>query len=357
MCVMGNVHQNQLEHPSGSLLMFIKTICYITSMALIMASCDHSGTGPNKDNEPKWTSVDERLVDNTIQCITANPLRPSEIYIGTIKGIYKSEDDGHTWTERNEGLTSRDVTTIFVHNLNADKVYCGTWAKGMFYSENGGRTWQAMPSGLPKLISAIHQPSNQSDTLWVGTSDGLYLSADGGQTWRLKWQGGRRVFTIATNPQNHRRILLGVFLIGFLQSVDGGLFWSTVNTGIRGSSGSFDCAIDFIFAPDRPDHLYAVSAGGFIYFSSDFGSKWSSLYDHMMWQGCIGFAIDPNRPEHFYMAMKNGNVYQSFDSGASWSLVGSQISGVELCSFCLVSGKKNVLYAGSKDHGLFRYEE
>lgn len=333
----------------------ISMCCVALCMLLIFVRCNDKSTDPRPE-EPQWTSVCDELIGNTIQCLTAHPLRPFTLYVGTIEGVFKTEDSGDTWTQRNDGLQNHDIKAILIHAMQPDVVYCGTWGKGVYRSEDGGATWQSIPN-VSNLIGSIYQVPGGPDTLWVGSSEGLYQSPDGGKTWRKRWQGGRRVYAICTMPGNTRVMLMGVFLYGFLRSADGGLTWDTANTGVRGSPGASDCAIQFVCDPGSPDRLYAASAGGFVYQSDDQGAQWSSRFDDLNWQKCIGFAIDPNKTDRFYMAMENGKVYRSEDAGASWTLVGTPIEEVVLTTFCLAPGNRNILYVGTIDHGLFRYVE
>jgi len=325
-------------------------------VAVILAGCDDPATKPKK--EKGWAQAGTELTQEYIQCMIADPLRPSFLYVGTIDGIFASADQGASWQEINNGLDNHDIKAIAVAADQPDLLYCATWGRGLYSSADRGRQWLEISSLAPKLIGAILLQSDRSDTLWAGASEGIYSSYDRGQTWYRRWQsGGRRVMTLAALSGQDQIILAGIFLIGFVRTADGGTVWNYSNTGIRGTPGASDCATFFATGAAADGSVYATSAGGFVYVSTDSGLTWQSRMDDLTWQTCIGLVRDPRHTGRLYMAMQNGKVYRSDDRGSTWAMVGEQIANVTAALLYLQSGVTNTLYVGTSGQGLYRYEE
>lgn len=82
-----------------------------------------------------------------------------------VKGIYRSNDDGHTWGLTNDGLTNTEVHSL---HSGGGLEYAGT-EDGVFRSFSGG-PWSA--DGLPG--DTVYAFIDAADGLLAGTSSGLF---------------------------------------------------------------------------------------------------------------------------------------------------------------------------------------
>lgn len=97
-----------------------------------------------------------------------------EIYVGTYaQGIYKSTDDGITWTECNNGLRKgTDYLTITTLATGKDNsIICGTLGNGIFKSIDQGKSWQTF-EGTDPNVWAIS--SSEKGVLYAATVRGIY---------------------------------------------------------------------------------------------------------------------------------------------------------------------------------------
>ncbi|MEM9917375.1 MAG: T9SS type A sorting domain-containing protein [Bacteroidota bacterium] len=161
-------------------------------------------------------------------------------------GIYRSQDNGDTWTDLKSGLPDGDFERIelatapsnhrYVYALLHDAETNG--CKGIYRSVNGGDSWTEVsnPSAFRMsnfarnqawydLIAAV-DPINPN-RLFIGGVD-LLVSNDGGQSWRQisQWYGGNGLQYVHADqhaimflPGNSNVILFGN---------DGGV-WRTTN--------------------------------------------------------------------------------------------------------------------------------
>jgi hypothetical protein len=108
-----------------------------------------NGTATN----PTWTRVDNGstpLPKRYCNRITVDPSNPARVYV-TFGGyssdnVWKSTNDGATWTNISSSLPSAPVHSLVVHPVRADLLYIGTEV-GVFASENGGASWSPTNEG------------------------------------------------------------------------------------------------------------------------------------------------------------------------------------------------------------------
>ena len=63
-----------------------------------------------------------------------------------------------------------------------DEIIVGGWGTGLFYSNDGGRTWEKRDSGLHHAHMSTAYDGNR---MYVGTQGGIYKSNDKGKSWRF----------------------------------------------------------------------------------------------------------------------------------------------------------------------------
>ncbi len=158
---------------------------------------------------------------------------------GPGSGIYKSTDEGVTWTQlTGHGLPPGDWGRIGVAaapGTHGRRVYAIIEAKdknnGLYRTDDGGATWQRATTddrivGYWYMSEIFADPKNP-DLLYV-PKQSLYRSTDGGRTFTvLKGApGGDDYHTVWIDPTNSQRIMLGVDQ-GATISMNGGESWST----------------------------------------------------------------------------------------------------------------------------------
>jgi hypothetical protein len=88
--------------------------------------------------------------------VTAGPDQP--IYASGDAGVYASTDGGKTFKLVNAGITYGSLT---VSPINPQMLY-GRTGTAVYYSANGGKTWQALPHIAGNLFGLVADPHNAS---------------------------------------------------------------------------------------------------------------------------------------------------------------------------------------------------
>ncbi|WOJ98507.1 sialidase [Congregibacter brevis] len=258
------------------------------------------------------------------------------------------------------GMSGR-VSAVASVTSNPKLIVVGAASGGVWRSDNGGITWNALFDDQPvNSIGAIAINQSYPDVIWVGTGegatrnstsigDGLYRSTDGGRTWvKSGLEGTERINRIAlhpTDPETAYVSALGPLWNdggdrGVFKTTDGGKTWTPLLTGPNGRTGATDVKID----PSNPNKLFASlwqfrrwpyrfesgGPGSGLYYSLNAGESWTQLSaEDGIPEGDLGrsiFAIAPSDPSRVYALVeaKDSALIRSDDGGMSWKTVNDE---------------------------------
>jgi photosystem II stability/assembly factor-like uncharacterized protein len=129
-----------------------------------------------------WRPVGHRLDGQTVLTLATHPTPDagegrSVLYIGATRGAYRSYDGGDTVERWGQGLEEISVTTILFDPMNPQTVYAGTAYAGLYWSDDGGETWQpTRPSGLAdEVVEALSW--GPSGELFVASAGGVWMGS------------------------------------------------------------------------------------------------------------------------------------------------------------------------------------
>jgi photosystem II stability/assembly factor-like uncharacterized protein len=131
-----------------------------------------------------------------------DPSNPAIIFAGTTEGLWKTLDEGKTWKRvSNPEVVVNDV---LIDPRNSQHVLLATDRSGVLASDDGAANWTASNHGYShRYVSAILADNQEPNTLYIGVVNdrefgGVFYSHNGGQSWQQKSAGldGRDVFTL-----------------------------------------------------------------------------------------------------------------------------------------------------------------
>src|SRR5215212_10048470 len=237
-----------------------------------------------------------------ISAIVINPQNPDIVYIGALghafgpneeRGVFMTTDGGKTWTRTLYIDNQHGVADLEIDPTNPNILYAGMWSferkpwthrsgsekGGVYKSIDGGRTWNKLTNGLPKLMGRIGirvAPSNPNVVYAiVEAKDGtLYRSDDRGETFKL----------MSKNTD----------------IVSRGFYYTRVRVD-----------------PTNENHIFAVAST--LFTSVDGGRTFRSITGrthidyHALW-------LDPKNPKRMWHG-QDGGVAVTYDGGESWEAV------------------------------------
>src|SRR6185369_17329963 len=155
-----------------------------------------------------------------------SPPNARVLYVATFgRGIYKSNDDGKTWTLKNQGITqsqpfawrlarASNGTLYVVIARRSEDGSIGNAGDGALYkSTDGAEHWQRVtlpegtngPNGLavdPKSPNRLYLAAWAKATGMHGDGGGIFLSEDGGKSWKQVLDKDRHIYDITIDPRD-----------------------------------------------------------------------------------------------------------------------------------------------------------
>ncbi len=261
-------------------------------------------------------------------------------YVGTAGGgVWKTTNGGDSWQNIFDHGPTASIGAVTLDPHHPSWVWVGTGESnprndvingaGVFFSPNGGMTWENRGLSHVGQIGAIavnpDHPNNvfvcATGDLWKpGPDRGVFMTDDGGHHWRkvLYLNPHTGCSDIAFEPGNPRVLIAGMWPLqrypwllvsggrsgGLYRSIDGGLHWTRMTHGLpQGPIGRSAIA----FAPSQPKTVYAViqAKGGVLWVSHDAGARWTEVSDNhnddVRPFYFTDLAVMPNNPERLFM--------------------------------------------------------
>ncbi len=208
--------------------------------------------------------------------------------------------------------------------------------RGLFQTRDGGKTWQALlqvdehtgvnefvvdPRNFNNIVASTYQRRRHVWTLINGgPGSGIHRTEDGGKTWRRISSGlpqdqmGRiGLAGAASAPDTVYAIIEGhAEEQGVYRSTDFGNNWEKRSGHMSTSPQYYN---ELVVDPLQPERVYALDT--FTHISEDggqsfskLGNRWRHVDDHALW-------IDPDNTRHLYIG-GDGGIYESWDRGTTW---------------------------------------
>ncbi|OGO24875.1 MAG: hypothetical protein A2Y54_04930 [Chloroflexi bacterium RBG_16_51_16] len=186
---------------------------------------------------------------------------PATCSTGTILSILISRDGGSTWQPvEGTALDGQSISEIVVHPQQADTAWASSMGGGVYFTTDGGATWQNVSNGLSdKVVLGLALDPNNPQILFAGSAyRGIFKSDDGGKTWRSSSAGmdpNEQISSIVVDPMRSNVIYAGSWKSGVFISEDGGKTWRLIKDGLSTRS------VRALAISADGNHLYAVTRG------------------------------------------------------------------------------------------------
>ncbi len=326
------------------------------------AGAASGGAWKSVDGGVTWEPTFDDETSQAIGALAVSRSNPDIVWAGTGEawavrdmdmegdGIYKSTDAGDTWTKMGLEETGR-IGTIVIDPRDENVVMACALGRatgpqrerGVFRTEDGGRTWEQVlfvdeDTGCSGLQMSHQAPDVVLASTWEvflqthvlesgGMGSGIYKSTDGGRTFdRIEASGlprspygktdvaiapsdGDRMYALIQTGEDGVKGLASEAQGSLWRSDDAGGTWSNVSWDRRliGRAGYY---IRVRVAPDDPDHLMVANSS--LWESSDGGRT----FDRGP-RGCgdchdIWWDVNPDQAGHFMITGDGGmGIYGS----------------------------------------------
>ncbi len=217
------------------------------------------------------------------------------------------------------------INAIGFDPVDANRIYIGAPAGGLWMTANHGQNWEVLTDHLPTLgVSAILVDRSNPAHILIGTGDrdagdapgmGVWRSLDSGMSWE-PWNNGMGNAIVGMMIQDalDPLVMLAATNTGIYRTADAGTNWVRVKTGnIK----------DIVFHPTDHQIIYAASGGNF-FRSLDNGLNFSQITSGLPGGSRAVVGVSAASPDMVYFLITTSDafkgLYRSLDKGATFEM-------------------------------------
>ncbi len=287
--------------------------------------------------------------------------------------VWKSEDLGATWSHSSQGLAYAEgedpIKAVWSLSPGATGLYAGVEPAGLFHSADSGVTWEHLsglrdhpsradwqPGGGGLILHSIVLDPDNPDRIWVAISAaGVFYSGDGGRSWEPRNTGtradfmpedqrypeyGQCVHSLVLAPGGSERLYQQNHC-GMYRSDDGAKSWTSIEAGLPSTFG-FPAAAH----PRDPESLYLLPLNGDIqgryvpdgrtavWRTRDGGATWQDLREGLPQENAFlgvlrqALTTDSFDPAGIYFGTSSGALFASADEGDRWTCIAQHLPAI-----------------------------
>jgi photosystem II stability/assembly factor-like uncharacterized protein len=225
------------------------------------------------NDHPMWETWSEYPEENTpdgsmLHSVIVDPRDADHLYLGlSAGGVFESTDGGKGWTTLNENVEAvflpepdadygHDPHCVRLHPADPDRLYQQNHC-GIYRLDRPGTRWERIGDQMPREVGDIGFPvelhPRDPDTAWV-------FPMDGTDVWPRTSPEGRPAAYVTR---------------------DAGASWARQDQGLPGQ-GWFTVKRQAMTTDDRdPVGVYFGTTSGEVWASNDEGASWTSILAHL----------------------------------------------------------------------------
>ena len=197
------------------------------------------------------------------------------VYVGAeAHGLYRKQASDTHWEQLTNGMPPMpQVRPIAIHPQHPEVLFVGT-QRGVYRSQDRGDHWQRMDLPEGRTVWSLQFHPHNPQVMFLGTEGSeVYTSNDAGVTWHymstivnpdaVQMAFATRILGLAIEPPNPNRMYAALEVGGAARSADGGKSWELVNRSFNGNVDLMDLHGVALGSPQsRPGRLLGEPAPG-----------------------------------------------------------------------------------------------
>ena len=322
-----------------------------------MWGANSNGIYKSTDNGLTWTRLSTGLPAAStnigriaIAMHAANPLVLYAAYTGSyyhngsaLLGVYKTVDGGANWTQQSTSPNFYNKqgwynNIIAAHPTDPATVYVG--GVYLYKSTNSGVDWASISSSIHVDQHAIQFHPENPEIVYVGNDGGMYKTLNGGSSWITLNDGltTMQFYAMGTDPND------GAVAFGGTQDNGTNRITSPTWTHVLGADGG-ECIVDY----SNSDVVYAEYQLGNHFRSTDGGDSWKQINSGLVGDGpwVTPVEMDPVDPYTLY-TISNHNLYKTTNQGTNWTLLYDAPEDMDTCIRVAHSDNQTIYASGSR---------
>lgn len=262
---------------------------------------------------------------------------------GTDDGVFTSSDNGNNWMQ-SAGTTGLSVYCIIVKGVN---LFLSTSYNGIYKSTNNGSTWSAVNTGITTPFVDMRSLAVKGNDLYAATDGyGIFKSTNDGFNWTTVNTGlPGSYYSVSSLAVIGNNIIAGTYGAGVYKSTNDGGNWSAINNGISSADNVLGMGIN-------GTSVYASTLTGILFKTTDY-INWNSVsvgtftatrFEAFYSTGSM-FYIGSWGPASYVSPEKSYGVFSTADDGATWKHTGITdypVSVLEVSGSNILAGTNDV---------------
>jgi hypothetical protein len=243
------------------------------------------------DNGASWVQINNGLTSGTVFPLSVYSLaiKGSKLFAGTSNGIFVSTNDGDSWIQLDFSPNNGDVRCLLVVDST---IFAGTDAGelgslrdslgGVFRSTDDGITWTPINTGLRNngADKRVYALARIGSTLFAGTwLSGIFTSTDYGNSWSHNdtSNAGGIVTSLAVIDST---LFAGTWYGAVFRSTDMAVSWTRVDSGLTNPVNHYDYSIDALAVSGG--NVFAGTVFDGVFLSTNYGASWTPVNGGLM---------------------------------------------------------------------------
>lgn len=276
------------------------------------------------------------------------------LFQGCDGGIYKTADNGTSWTDISSNLAISQMYRLGVSQSD-NKVLCGLQDNGTKLRSNTG-SWTDNIGG-DGMECFIH-PTNSNIMYGEFQYGEIRRSTNGGANWSNIQNNlpedfsGAWITPYLMDPKTPTTIYVGYNDV--FRSLNQGNTWTAISSGLSPTNSLRFIAV----APTNSDIIYA-SDGYAVWKTTDGGANWNAVNSTLPNSLITYLSVHPENADRVYVTFSGytsgRKVYQSTSGGATWTNISGTLPNLPANCVIVQPNSNGVLYV-SMDVGVYRME-
>lgn len=274
----------------------------------------------------------------------------STLYVGCDGGVYKSENNGVSWSDKSAGLCISQFYCIGGAANNANLFMAGAQDNGCSIKNNNQWTHIIGADGMEVAIDPVNNfnvyAESQSGTIYGSTNGGVNMT----HISTPVTEGGSWVTPYMLDPSDPTTIYAGY--INVWRGDNGGTSWTKVSN-FTGSTN-----ISALKVSEANSNYIYIIRGASLYKSDDAGNNWTNISAGLPTgiAQLTYIAIHPADPGKLWVTFSGhsaGNkVFYSADTGQTWINESMNLPNIPVNCIAYQNGTADGLYIGT-DMGVY----
>lgn len=294
-----------------------------------------AGVYKSTNNGDSWTRTNDGALGSLFSSygwwfgnIRVNPGIPNNVFVLGLD-VYKTQDGGNSWSYSSSGMHV-DQHGMYIHPANPNFIIAGNDG-GVYKSTTAGVSWTFITSMPITQFYTCDVDFQYPNRYYGGTQDnGTNRTLTGTpNSWQQIYGGDG--FYVLVDPSDNNFIYAESQYGGFGRSTDGG---NNFNYGLNGVSGSdrFNWSTPFIIDPTNPVILYLGTHR--LYKTTNRAVSWTPISPDLtngpptgnqVYGTITTIASAPSDINVVYVGTDDGNVQVTLDGGANWTKISNPL--------------------------------